>query len=126
MKYLIMHDKTKSALEKWAGWTKLLLSSFFFWHSGHELQRSQVGLIRAPPIRLPQKPPRVDTNCPLRNRKHKQNRAQLERPVSQKFFDLKYAFFVDGLDEYSGSHEEIADILKAISQRPNVKVRVSS
>ena len=46
--------------------------------------------------------------------------------MSQKFFDLKYAFFVDGLDEYSGSHEEIADILKAISQRPNVKVRVSS
>jgi len=30
MKYLIMHDKTKSALEKWAGWAKLLLSSFSF------------------------------------------------------------------------------------------------
>jgi len=53
-------------------------------------------------------------------------REALERLVSQKFFDLKYAFFVDGLDEYSGSHGEIADILKEISQRPNFKVCVSS
>lgn len=49
-----------------------------------------------------------------------------ERLVSQNLFDIKFVFFIDGLDEYSGSHEEIAGILKQVSQGSNVKVCVSS
>jgi len=43
-----------------------------------------------------------------------------ERLVSQTLFDIKFAFFIDGLDENSGSHGDIAGILKQVSQRSNV------
>lgn len=47
MKHLVRHESTKQGLQKWAGGTKLLISSFFFWYNGHEMQRSQIGLLRA-------------------------------------------------------------------------------
>jgi hypothetical protein len=137
MKHLVRHQKTQSALQVWAGSAKLLLSNFFFWHSGHELQRSQVGLLRALlygclkdhreliPIVL-SGTENMNANDLVDYWTLTKLQEAFERLVSQTFFDIKFAFFIDGLDEYSGSHGEIADILKHVSQRCNVKVCVSS
>ncbi|KAH7166454.1 hypothetical protein EDB81DRAFT_853098 [Dactylonectria macrodidyma] len=137
MKYLVRHSQTKAGLTKWAGETKLLISSFFFWYSGQELQKSQIGLLRALlyscfknhreliPIVAPGTAsldkPDLKTYWTL-----PKLREALERLVSQTFFDIKFCFFIDGLDEYSGSHGEIADILKHIASYSNVKVCTSS
>lgn len=137
MKHLVRHQKTRSALQVWAGSTNLLLSSFFFWHSGHELQRSQVGLLRALlygclkdhreliPIAL-SGTENMDANDLVHYWTLAKLQEAFERLVSQTIFDIKFAFFIDGLDEYSGFHGEIAGILKQVSQRSNVKVCVSS
>ncbi|KAK1751211.1 hypothetical protein QBC47DRAFT_85811 [Echria macrotheca] len=137
MKYLVRHAKTKAALQAWAGSTKLLLASFFFWHNGHEIQRSQIGLIRSLlyaclknhreliPVVL-SGTEALDANDLSDYWNLPKLREALERLVSQTRFDLKFVFFVDGLDEYAGTHGEIADILKRISLRGNVKVCVSS
>lgn len=137
MKHLVRHQKTRSALQVWAGPTNLLLSSFFFWHSGHELQRSQVGLLRALlygclkdhreliPIAL-SGTENMDANDLVHYWTLAKLQEAFERLVSQTIFDIKFAFFIDGLDEYSGFHGEIAGILKQVSQRSNVKVCVSS
>lgn len=137
MKHLVRHQKTRSALQAWAGPTKLLLSSFFFWHSGHELQKSQIGLFRALlydclkdhreliPIAL-SGTENMDANDLVDYWTLAKLQEAFERLVSQTVFDIKFAFFIDGLDEYSGSHGEIAGILKQVSQRSNVKVCVSS
>lgn len=137
MKHLARHQKTQSALQVWAGSTKLLLSSFFFWHSGHGLQRSQVGLLRALlygclkghreliPIVL-SGTENMNANDLVDYWTLARLQDAFERLVSQNLFDIKFVFFIDGLDEYSGSHGEIAGILKQVSQRSNVKVCVSS
>lgn len=137
MKYLARHRRTEEALQQWAGSKKLLLSSFFFWHSGLELQRSQIGVLRALlyscfknhreliPIVVP------DTATLRRGDLQEywnlsRLREALERLVSQTFYDIKFAFFFDKLDEYDSSYGDIINILKQLVAHPNVKVCVSS
>lgn len=48
------------------------------------------------------------------------------RLVMQTTVPMKFCLFVDGLDEYDGDHETIAEFFKSIAALPNVKVCISS
>jgi len=39
---------------------------------------------------------------------------------------MKFCFFIDGLDEYSGDHEEMAEFLKQVAISPHIKFCLSS
>jgi len=137
MKYLVRHQRTKEALQQWADESKLLLSSFFFWYSGRDLQKSQIGLLRALlysylknhreliPIAVPdtatlqEEDLRTYWTLP-------RLREALEHLVSQNFFNIKFTFFINGLNEYNGSYNEIINILKQVVTHTNVKVCTSS
>ncbi|KAK4449187.1 hypothetical protein QBC34DRAFT_425918 [Podospora aff. communis PSN243] len=103
MKHLVRHERTRQALRLWAGGTKLLLSSYFFWYNSSSPEGGLREYWTLPRLRR-----------------------ALDRLVSQTAFDIKFAFFIDGLDEYAGAYSEIIETVKQISGRENVKICVSS
>lgn len=142
MKYIVGNSRTATALRQWAGDSYLLTLSFFFWHSGTFLQRSQEGLYRSILFEVLSK---HDSQIPdvfpeLYAEEIRQPcRQTLIQPLSK--IELKIAFmkllevlpatgrvclFIDGIDEYDGDHEEICDLFKSIVSQPNVKVVLSS
>jgi hypothetical protein len=46
--------------------------------------------------------------------------------VHQTSIPLKICLFIDGLDEFDGDHEEIAQLFKSVAGLANVKVCLSS
>ncbi|KAK0613395.1 hypothetical protein B0T14DRAFT_569453 [Immersiella caudata] len=139
MKHLVHHERTRQALRHWAGrgGTKLLLTSYFFWYSGHDLQKSQIGLLRALLYscfldRRELIPVVVPETAALRKSDLRDYwtlsrlRCALDSLVSQTAFKIKFAFFIDGLDEYACPYSEITETVKQIFRRDNVKICVSS
>ena len=47
IKFLCNHSETGIVLQEWAGNAHIAIGDHFFWHTGHSLQKSQVGLLRA-------------------------------------------------------------------------------
>ncbi|KAK3376951.1 small s protein [Lasiosphaeria ovina] len=47
MKYIYENSRTAEELEQWAAGMPLEVSAFFFWNSGDEYQKSQLGLLRS-------------------------------------------------------------------------------
>ena len=47
MKFITEHPKTRQALSQWASPHHLITASFYFWHTGTVLQKSQEGLLRS-------------------------------------------------------------------------------
>lgn len=139
MKHLFNHQQTRQALKLWAGNMSLVTASFFFWYSGGDLQKSQVGLLRSLlyqclknhreliPVVLSE-----TTSGRLRaiEMGHDWTLPQLKRAftklLQQELCPLKMCIFVDGLDEYHGDHSEIAELFKVVSSSKHVKVCVSS
>ncbi|PVH80336.1 hypothetical protein DL98DRAFT_654744 [Cadophora sp. DSE1049] len=116
-----------------------LMNSFFFWNSGTWEQKSQQGLFRALlfqvfndkpdliPIVLPltwsrtytrliaDKAGLVNESWSLRSLKD-----GFKLLVKQNLVPLKLCFFIDGLDEFDGDHEDMAELFKDITS-PTVK-----
>ncbi|GAB1312057.1 hypothetical protein MFIFM68171_02267 [Madurella fahalii] len=40
--------------------------------------------------------------------------------------DAKFLFFIDVLDEYSGNHNELADMIAVLCSKPSIKICLSS
>jgi hypothetical protein len=137
MKHLTSHEETRAGLRKWAGGTKLLISKFFFWYSGYDLQKSQVGLLRGLlysclmghreliPLVMPEAAEVNEAELASYWTMPRLRRA-FQRLVTQTKFDLKFCFFIDGLDEYAGVHSEIAEFIKKVASQANVKICASS
>jgi hypothetical protein len=152
MKHIYNSPKTREHLEKWASPVSPITAAFFFWNSGTDLERSQEGLLRSLlytvlsqqqsliPVVLSR--PWALTYSIITNqlsiedaeaegvRNELQSRNFLLRSfrklIAQDLVPLKLFLLVDGLDEYSGDHEEISELFKALCTSPNVKAVVSS
>ena len=139
MKFVYSATKTRAALECWAGGdgSRLVLGGHFFWIAGYDLQRSQDGLLRSllytilvecPDLMTAVIPERWGRN----SRKHSHPWTRTELVNSLKRFsalsitDTKFCFFIDALDEYSDSHDELADIIAMLCNKSNIKVCLSS
>ncbi|KAF2005271.1 hypothetical protein P154DRAFT_377624, partial [Amniculicola lignicola CBS 123094] len=143
MKYVYHDERTEQGLGYWANQTKVVKAGFFFWNSGSAMQKSLMGLLQSILYEiLQQRPDLKDTVFPER----------IQTEVSERFksrssdvetvwtvADLKAAFdrllripvlriclFIDGLDEYEGSHQEISELFKGIMTSPSVKACLSS
>ena len=139
MKYLYNDPRTGELLKFWAGNLPLLVTSFFFWSVGTDLQKSMIGLLRS---LLYQVVRDYKALIPIlfaeRLHEYQQDKLTSEewsepelarafrRLVSQEVVPAKFCFLIDGLDEYDGDHAAIVELLKSIPQKSSIKVCASS
>jgi NACHT domain len=139
MKFLQRDPRTAESLRKWAGTDQLVIGWFYFWNSGSAIQRSLEGLLRtllynvAKQLKdcIPQLSPQrwemttifEDDTAPWTMTEYLQTLKRLARPEFQRY---KFAFFVDGLDEFEGNHEEVVLLLKELSSYKHIKICASS
>jgi hypothetical protein len=144
MKFICHHSRTKSALKTWAAGSgqKPLIPSFFFWSVGTTLQKSQTGLLRSLLYQIlkeyrelikvvlpgiyeqaakPKSSPR-DLSDPSPN----ELRQAFLTLASQRLQDLKICLFIDGIDEYNGETESLAELLAKMSSHEGIKIVLSS
>ena len=135
MRYISNEPRTLRILRNWGSNQKLIIASYFFFNAGDSLQKSQQGLIRSILFDiLSQCPDLVPTVAParlhdhyLRSRPWKTSELRgICRGLTQQSIDMKFCFFVDGLDEYEGEHRDVINILNDLATLPNIKLCVSS
>lgn len=143
MKYLTESDKVKKYLNDWAGNKELIIASFFFWRHGSDYQKSLRGLLRSllysvldqqsdlARVAFPDQWEAASNN-PGRTIHFRQSDIQKAfiglMKTSQVYLRHKFAFFIDGLDEFEGHDETLIKSLFewAQSSPENVKICVSS
>ncbi|RYP86570.1 hypothetical protein DL770_004869 [Monosporascus sp. CRB-9-2] len=141
MKYLEEDSRTMASLKLWSGATELITPSFYFWYAGSELQKSQIGLLRS---LLHDILSRRSDLChvlfpdvcrsilsgKLRGQSLELTHAEIKSAFSKLMSllpkDVRIFFFVDGLDEYSGNHNEICDLFSQVTQSESIKILLSS
>ena len=139
MKYLVFNESARNALHSWAGKDNLVVASFFFWNAGTPMQKSQLGLLQSLLHEiLGQCSSWIPTVCPSRwqklvftsNDTEPWTRAELletlDRLTKQDLLDVKFCFFIDGLDEYEGDHPDLIRTLENLAALPSVKMCVAS
>lgn len=146
MKYASTHDLLPQHLQVWAERQTTVVASFFFWNLGkNELQKSQEGLLRSILYQiLRQQPGLVEVVYPKQHGNNMDHvpefgdRTASSIPIDQLLAtveklaatlstsDVKYCFFVDGLDEYEGKPNDIISLIKLLKNTLHVKMCVSS
>lgn len=137
MKYLDDKDQTQSALLKWAGNTRLVRASFYFWNSGTEMQKSLQGLLQSLLFSvLSECPALVPLACTGRwSGQHPS--VSLDQPwgllelqqafrvlKQQTFISVCFYFHIDGLDEYSGDHSDVIEILQDLTASASACIKI--
>lgn len=140
MKYVHQHASLRTLLECWASQKQLVVCSFFFWHSGTQLQKSYEGILRSilhqilgsRPDLTPLIFPRLTRYLLLRKdvNDFKISEAELQAAVEllAKNMPSKLALFllIDGIDEYVGDHFDFSRFLVRVSESSSIKILVSS
>ncbi|KAM7183377.1 vegetative incompatibility protein HET-E-1 [Naviculisporaceae sp. PSN 640] len=138
MKYIFCHPRTRREISLWATSAQpLVIAGFFFWNTGSPMQKTQQGLFRSllyqilsnhreliPLVRSeigfdkPDDLSNIWTNSRLER--------VFRKLVSQKVKAIKVFLFIDGLDEYAGSHADLTALLKDLSTAESVRICASS
>lgn len=137
MKFLYNEWRTRQYLERWAGSQSLIMAGFFFWNSGTVDQMSQRGLLQSLLFQvLHDHPQYIQQAFPGRWQRYNHLRRglhdwtipelqqALEMIISQSPF--RFAFFLDGLDEFDGDPQVLVEFVGRITVKDNVKVCVAS
>ncbi|KAH8894388.1 hypothetical protein GQ53DRAFT_643662, partial [Thozetella sp. PMI_491] len=141
MKYLQSSPQTEEALKRWAGTSELITGSFYFWYAGNHLQKSQTGLLRSLLLNVLSSRPDLcvvlfpdmcrsifagETVTAFLTLTNTELSSAFARLTSLDLPGTKFFFLVDGLDEYSGDHNEICDLFSQAAGSPHIKFLVSS
>jgi energy-coupling factor transporter ATP-binding protein EcfA2 len=141
MKYLCQHPQTEKHIKVWSSQKDLVMAKFFFWRPGTEFQKSLKGLLRGLlHCILDQVPELTQSTFPTQweSAKYQRSIQFKESEIQQAFKSLveqetvfdnhKFVFFIDGLDEFEGKHDDmIRALLSWVFIRPNdIKICVSS
>ena len=146
IKFIACHPKTRAALDLWAGGKETVLASHYFWAPGSEKQKSLRGLLQKMIFDVLCRCPQLAWDMfPMRCQQA--NKASAARSFSLPLGDAwslkelreallilakypaapaKFCFFIDGLDEYSGDHIDLCQMLKGFAESENLKCCVSS
>lgn len=137
MKMISEAERSCELLSAWAGGKDWILSSFYFWHQGSDMQRSKLGFLRSVlsdilarqpdliPVAFPNWLPKFAAFEPLFD----EIAAALRRVLKQDDTRAKICVVVDGLDELEGESIDMADLVKLLydmTTSSNVKILVSS
>jgi hypothetical protein len=145
MRYISGHPHTRQSLSHWSPNADLQVASFYFWNSGTSLLRKQAGLLRSllygilhrrsDLIRPVFAPEWESISSAAANKSLRIPEIEFSLPRLEEAFislsdlaseELRFCFFVDGLDEYDGDPEMLIKIFTIISKSPFVKVCLSS
>jgi hypothetical protein len=133
MKYILDEKKTAENLKKWSRGENLYIAGYFFWHRGSKIQRSQQGLLQSLLFTVLEATPGLAGEvCESRMTNHKPSWTLSElKTVFTKLghaqlSNSKFCFFIDGLDEYSGDHFELVELLQTLSDSPRFKLCLAS
>ena len=140
LKFLREDLRTERSLLEWAGSSKLVLASFFFWNLGSSLQKSQLGLLRALLYEIIQAEPELTAGvlpsmyqaavAGTEDRLTDPSRAEFKKAflnlATQKGTPVKICLFIDGIDEYEGDHAELSELLVSLPTESCVKMLISS
>ncbi|KAK8051532.1 hypothetical protein PG993_002917 [Apiospora rasikravindrae] len=127
MKYICLHENLNRYLNVWATGSGLTLGKFFFWKPGTEAQKSIQGLFRGLIFSvLERSPDLIPTAFP--DLWDMAGASAAAMPAGLRANNYKFAFFIDGLDEFEGRHLELLQELNHwMTAYPNhVKCCVSS
>jgi hypothetical protein len=137
MKLLYKSPRTEALLASWSKGDKLVTAHHFFWNTGSYMQKSQRGLLQSLCYEILRQCPRLIPEV-CHERWHQARRTwtfeelmELVTRLSTRQLDadgqpLKYCFFIDGLDEYDGNHDDTIKILKQMARSDNIKLCLSS
>ena len=95
------------------------------------MQKSQLGLFQSLVYQILKSLPRlIEVVCPSRLEHEKWDVQELKavfaRIATQKDLEVKFCFFIDGLDEYDGAEEDVIDALKFLSASKDIKICAST
>jgi len=143
MKYLAHHVETRLHLQKWSYPRPVLISAFYSWNAGTELEKSQEGLLRSLLRQILEQAPQLGPLMfPARWAmlkifgKHANQRfppwgwTELFETITaftvsaHRMFNL--AIFIDGLDEFPGDYGRLIGLVNQFHGRLGIKVCVSS
>jgi hypothetical protein len=146
MKYVSQHNLLAEHLKAWSGTQTVVTANFFFWNLGKkDLQKSQEGLLRSvlyqilrqqpsliklvyprqPDIKLDYDP--VSSEDTTNSIPVDELLAAIQRlSATLATSNVKYCFFIDGLDEYEGKPDDIISLVTLLKNTLQVKVCVSS
>ncbi|CAN9176579.1 unnamed protein product [Alternaria sp. RS040] len=138
MKFLYYHPEVKSSLHEWAGDRKLTVASFFLWNIGAAEQSSQEGLARGLLYHvLKQNPLLTPTVLPYMWQEAQSGEVDLKLPSNSEMKTAfqqigvqktsgAFAFFIDGLDEFTGNNRDGISFVKGFITSANIKILLSS
>lgn len=134
IKFAAKHDQTLAALKEWAGSAQLHTASFYFWNQGFGMQKSQIGLFQSLLYQIlrqaPELAPLVCSNHRLDHEiwEFRDLKRAFESITTHTALSTKYCFFIDGLDEYNGTEEDVLSFLSYLSdsKSADIKICVSS
>ncbi|KAF2113604.1 hypothetical protein BDV96DRAFT_613546 [Lophiotrema nucula] len=136
MKHIFDDERTVSYLKEWSQGRLLLTAGFFFWNSGSDIQMSGIGLLRTLLFQILKAAPHLVKDI-FNDRwaAYQTLRGGFQAwswPELKTAFELlgnvggiRIALFVDGLDEYDGDHEELANFFVRLASK-GIKVCVAS
>ncbi|KAF9641521.1 hypothetical protein BFW01_g1504 [Lasiodiplodia theobromae] len=130
MKYIHQHPRTQELLQEWADSHQLVIANHFFWVSGDQLQRRQIGLLRSLLFQILRECPQlIESVCEMRWNEDELTWDEpwnlrtlsscFERLANHEALDAKICLFIDGLDEYDGDHRELVRLLRGLTRSPN-------
>jgi hypothetical protein len=133
MKYTCEHKDTRANLEVWARGHKLIVASFFFWNADRQaLQKSQEGLLpsilyqmlRQSPDPIPYAVSRSSSAEVLSTTKLLAAFQSISTHLTTS--NVRFCFFIDGLDEYEGRPDDIILPVELLQSTLQVEICVSS
>ncbi|KAI1633718.1 hypothetical protein F4809DRAFT_622208 [Biscogniauxia mediterranea] len=134
MAHVVEDNRTKEGLEAWSKGHQLQVLTYFFWRPGTALQKNIIGLLRSLLYQICQANPSIterlmtslsitDHRVPLWTEKSLRNAISLSINLAS---DVRFAIFLDGLDEFLGDYDELVNLIFDFQILDNVKVCVSS
>lgn len=134
MKHVTRQTNLEKLLGRWTYKRKIVICSFFFWHSGTKLQKSQEGLLRTLFYQIFHSCPDLIQRL-LPERFHDTDASNdwlrmdllelLRRFVALDFPETAFCLFIDGLDECGEDPMDLIEILQDIDN-PSIKMCLAS
>ncbi|KAI4859835.1 hypothetical protein F4820DRAFT_438659 [Hypoxylon rubiginosum] len=155
MKFLCEDPRTAELLRSWANPRRLVTANYFFWNMAkNPLQKSQEGLLRSLIYQILQQCPEytlkihymatTSQRCGLNEAKGwghnvaciSEFKVTLTVPALANMLEalckllaqssIKLCLFIDGLDEYTGSPDDIISLISRLASPGDVKICLSS
>ncbi|KAH9901899.1 hypothetical protein F4778DRAFT_131203 [Xylariomycetidae sp. FL2044] len=134
MAHLEQAKETRQNLEIWSQGHSLRMLSFFFWRPGSQLPKSISGLLRSLLYQVLQQLPiavnevfaRLSIHADMIPTWTERLLSDVITTTLQAFNEDRFCIFIDGLDEFSGDHDVLVDLVFRLQDFSHVKCCVSS